>query len=144
VTVLRLYAAASIMAGGLCNDLAAEEWVVRRLVSLNYPSLAILSREQATISIRCELSSEGVVTNAYVERTDGNRPGSVLENAALENARGWRFKYVGGPSGLPKHVTLTYTFRLAGTCDSGCCSSQFSYDEGRVLVTAKYRRVNHD
>jgi TonB family protein len=143
VTILRLFAAASIMAGGLCHDLVAAEWVVRRLVSLEYPNLAILSREQATISIRCDLSPEGIVTNAYIERSNSDRPGSVLEKAALENARSWEFKYVGESRSAPKHVRLTYTFRLAGTCDSGCCSSQFSYGENAVLVTAKYRRVNH-
>ena len=142
--VLRLFAAASIMAGGLSHNLAAQEWVVRRLVSLDYPNLAILSREQATIRIRCELGSEGIVTNASIQRSADDRPGSVLEKAALENARSWQFKYVGKSRAAPKHVTLTYTFRLVGTCDSACCSSEFSYDEHRVLVTAKYRRVNHD
>ena len=146
---MKLYlwlAATSAILVVMPRHLEGQEWVVRHIEGVEYPRLAILAREEATISVRCELATDGIVTNAEViDRRDEKRPGSVLEKAALENARKWRFRYTGLDTVARGYVTLVYTFRLTGTCDSGSCSSQFSYDfPNRVAVTAKYRPLDHN
>ena len=123
----------------------AQAWVVQHLESMDYPRLGILSRAQATLKVRCRLDGDGTVLHSEISERDGPpRPGSIIERAAVENARKWRFRY-SGESTPPEGgtVTLVYSFRLSGTCEDRGCRSQFSFDlPDRVVVSAKFSPLN--
>lgn len=131
----------------LCQDRAQNDvWTVQHLESLEYPTLAVLAREQAVLRIECTVAADGTVLDARIANRSGvSRPGSVLEQSAIENVRKWKFHFTGRTSrAQPGKSALVYDFRLVGTCAASPCPTRFEFDlPGRVTVTAQYRPLDH-
>ncbi len=81
------------------------EWTPSRAIALrDYPEAARLARISGRIYVECLLSEDGSVVRA----TAGGDP--RLADAALANARRWRFRRI--QPGLQQALTLTYVFEL--------------------------------
>ncbi len=124
----------------------AQEWFVQHLESLEYPAIAVLAREQATLRIECQIRKDGTVSSAdVIDGTPSVRTGSVLAKAARSNALMWRFRRSRAMTAPTEgRVMLIYAFRLVGVCETATCASRFSFDyPNRIIVTAQQRTVNH-
>ncbi|SRR5712692_5386760 len=108
---MRLWITGALIAFCLGSTLDASERSVQRLVSMEYPDLAIQARMQGEIVVECAVDTEGRVTTARVVRADQamtNQDRSLLGTAAMENVKQWRFQKGSDPT----TVQVVYRFSL--------------------------------
>ncbi len=89
----------------LCSMAQAADRPVRRVVSMDYPRLALLARVQGVVSVECVIDQGGRVTSA--KAVSGN---ALLAKAALENIREWAFQE--GTQGISAEATQTVVYRF--------------------------------
>ena len=139
VLYMRLTTLALVLAIASSALAGSAIWVPTRVVALDYPRLAAMSRIDGQVQLLCFLSDGGEVERVKV--LDGH---PLLAVEAAANAKRWAFvaksngKMVDSHSAghpPPMHLTLTYDFSFAdGTIDS----DPFVFESpGRVSVTGK-------
>jgi TonB family protein len=86
----------------------AQSWLPIRVESLEYPSLGVQSRTQGEVIVDCEISEQGIVSEAHI--ISGH---NLFQKAVLMNVRKWRFarRELGKKS---SSIRLTYEFRIEG------------------------------
>jgi TonB family protein len=69
-------------------------WAVSRVVSMEYPQLAIQARIQGRLTVECTLNKNGTVSTAQIVDSDSMTQQAMLllGQAVLENVRQWRFR----------------------------------------------------
>jgi len=111
-TGMRLAFGLILLTMALPGGSAAEGRAVRRIVSMEYPLLAIHARMQGTIVVACGVDTGGnvvsVTTVAHKGVTAQGR--AVLERAIRENLKEWLFER----SSHLSEVTITFDFLLKG------------------------------
>jgi|DewCreStandDraft_4_1066084.scaffolds.fasta_scaffold89701_1 TonB family protein len=81
-------------------------WVPARVVSIEYPLLALQSRTQGIVMVRCAIASDGTVSEAKI--TSGS---ILLGEAVLQRISEWRFRSTNA-STPTDGVILTFNFVL--------------------------------
>jgi TonB family protein len=96
----------------LTGVLSASGRRVQRVVSMEYPDLAIQARMQGRIVVECIVDAEGEVTFAKVIRSEGmtDQGRSILGEAVVENVKQWRFQTT-SDTDAPS-VQIEYKFTL--------------------------------
>jgi periplasmic protein TonB len=78
-----------------------------------YPLVARRRGEEGTVTLRVHVRRDGVPASVRLEKTSGS---SVLDNAALEAVRAWRFAPARqGGEAVDAWVLVPIVFRLEGT-----------------------------
>lgn len=134
----------------LCLFLVMEIWAhdpvvrglaVERLESLEYPLLAALSLSRGQVVLSCHVAEDGSVEKAVVVSPKNPSAGvAILVNAAVENAKRWRFRRSIEPGSEESPVTLIYMFRLEDVCDSPPCKSRFFFDYPNLVTVVGQTR----
>lgn len=79
-----------------------------------YPSIARLSRTQGDVSIQAEIDSSGRPVGIEVLHDTANYPnGEILERAALNAIREWRFCSLSSSGTKKEKIMILFKFRLA-------------------------------
>lgn len=79
-------------------------WAVQRVVGLEYPRHALVTRLQGTVELLCVMGNDGKVIR--VDRISGNEE---LAAAGIRNARNWKFRRIESGEGGYK---LVYHFQI--------------------------------
>jgi len=100
--------------------------------------IAIQSRIQGLIAVKCSLDENGRVISTEI--TDVNGPKGAKEllgNAALDNAKKWVFRSL--QRGSDRTIILSYDFRFETKANPRYLKSDFVYDVPllRVSITAE-------
>jgi TonB family protein len=108
---------------GIALGSQAAEWTPIRIVSVDYPLLAVQSRTSGVVAVECTLRQDGTVESARVES------GSLLlGRAILERISEWKFMRNPAPqSAVAAGIVLSFEFKIRGT-SSGPLTSVFVYD----------------
>jgi TonB family protein len=116
----------------------ADEITIAHLAGLDYPPIAAQAQIRGKVVLRCLLRNDGRV--ASVEVVSGH---PVLSEAASRNASRWVFRVPARFEGKDPKFTLTYDFKLMGTCRAPNCASDFTFDSpDTVTVTTQARSWN--
>ena len=83
-------------------------WLPSRIVSVDYPLLALQSRTTGTVTIRCVVELDGLVSSCSL--LSGN---PVFSGSIFASVRGWKFspRLPADPKSS-SDVTLTFEFRI--------------------------------
>lgn len=123
---------------GCCLGSQASERNVLRVVSMEYPALAVAARMQGEITVECTIDAEGHVVAAKVIRVSGrlaNRRLSLLEEAAVENVREWQFQKANEAS-TAGSAHVIYRFKLeTGASRKRCTRVMFELPNIMYVVT---------
>jgi len=109
---------------------ALAEWEPAEIVGLPYPPLARMARIEGIAIVRVSVGPDGSVRQA--EAVSGH---PLLEKAAEENARKWKFK-LSGRSGRIRDPYLVYRFVLDGQCAAGDCRTSCVVELPSLIVVA--------
>lgn len=106
---------------------------VKRIVSMEYPTLARLARLEGTVSLSVTVLANGTVGTVTV--LSGPEP---LATPAREDISKWLFEGCHSSDGSCA-VRIVFSFGLHGTCtDSPRCPTEFQVDlPNKVLVTSQ-------
>jgi TonB family protein len=114
----------SVTAPGIgCCQTPQRQVSIKRVVAMEYPSLAQVARIQGRVVVAATISTEGAVVGVRVISGEG-----PLAFAASETLSRWRF---GGCEERSKgcEVRVTFSFVLSGTCTVGSkCPTEFVVD----------------
>lgn len=116
----------------------AAAWTAKRVVSVDYPQLAIQARMQGEIIVDCTLDAVGHVMAAKVVESAGmaDQARLLLGQAVLENVKQWRFQRAS--EGTGSKVRLRYTFTLENDT-SGKRGTRFVFEyPNHVYVSSPY------
>lgn len=109
---------------------ADEMWVPARIVSFQYPPLALQAMISGFVEVECTVSGDGSVT-----RTEVRSGHPILGRSVVEQIGKWRFRASSG-SVLVNVVAVSVEFRLEGT-PVDHSTSTFVYDYPySVIVSA--------
>lgn len=101
---------------------------------LRYPEIAWRNSEAGSVVIEATLAKDGTVTASTA--AGGESVAESLRNAALDDARSWRFE--SGPRVTELHIT--YRFQIAGFVERYLVEAvQYSLPD-RVIITANVAR----
>jgi hypothetical protein len=117
---------------GILSGQSAAERSVRRIVSIEYPRLAILARVQGMINVRCSIDAAGKVTAVHTLSYQGNteQGKSLLRHAIEDGLKEWLFEGADAPS----EVTLHCVFILQEVT-----KNRFIFEPpGRITVISQY------
>ena len=84
---------------------------------LSYPQMARMARIQGTVTVKVQLTDEGLVASAEVVMTTINTRQSqagILSNAALENVQKWKFEPLNPQAPSRRSFEVRYVFKLVG------------------------------
>lgn len=105
---LSRFATAFVLAVSLCHAQDATEWIPSRIVSIDYPLLALQSQTQGVVKIRCRVRADGSAIDC---KLISGPP--LLARSVSARIGEWRFRHAplsaSQPSGT---VILTFNFRL--------------------------------
>ncbi len=120
-----LIATAALSQGATC---------VRHLIPPEYPELARQSQITGTVVVRAKIDGNGrVISTSIADSTGADRPHKLLEQAADQNLRKWRFS-----PGEPKTLDVTYEFRLEKPDALNSPVPNIEFDlPARVTITSK-------
>lgn len=112
---------------------AGQQQIMRvpvRLESLSYPLLALQSRTQGAVSVECQLSSTGEVTDTRI--ISGPK---LFHAPVVANVQKWRFARLETTDST--FIVLRYEFKLEGVTE-GVPKGSFVYEHPyRVTVTSE-------
>jgi len=92
-----------------------QDWKPQRVVGLDYPAIARGTALEGIVVVKCRLDGEGKVTAAEVRlESKSNRTLESLRNAAIENAKKWRFMKTPESGTKESEALLRYQFKLSG------------------------------
>lgn len=98
------------------TSVLAQEWTPQRVAGLDYPPIARGTGLEGTVGLTCRLDGQGNVTSAEVRfESKSNRTLQILKDAAIENAKKWRFVRTAHSETHAPEATLKYQFKLMGT-----------------------------
>ena len=101
---------------------------------LRYPEIAWRKSETGTVLIEVRVAKDGAVTASPV--ADGQVVAQSLRNAALDDARSWRFE----PGAAVAELHMTYLFQITGLVERYPLEAvQYSLPD-RVIITANVTR----
>jgi len=101
---------------------------------LRYPEMAWRNSETGSVAIEATVGKDGaVIASAAV---GGGSVGELLQNAALTDARSWRFEP--GPS--VAELRITYVFQITGFIESYPVEAVQYFLPDRVIVAANVAR----
>jgi hypothetical protein len=130
-----LYVASSLLILSLGVAEATEGWVPKSIRGMDYPRLAVLSKTQGIVELKCSIRSDGGVSEAHVVTGP-----ALLAEAAQKNALKWTFRRVNEDrQPLPSVgiARIKYIFRLEGvTTDKVTSDFAFEYPD-TVVVTSQ-------
>jgi len=105
-----------------------------KLISLEYPRLALFAKIEGKVTLLYKLSADG---SPVVEKVAGGN--ELLRKAAQQNFANWRFpietRFVkdGGFN------TIEYKFEIIGDCKFSYCPSEFQFTTpNNVLIVGKH------
>ena len=108
----------------LCAMAVAQEtWSAQHVVSLEYPPLAQQAKIQGSVEVVCSIGPTGEVLDCT-----GKSGNPMLQSAAIENAKRWRFQHSATPSENGGQIQLRYEFVLQGAPVRRRPKVEFSFD----------------
>jgi len=106
---------------------AWAEWEPAEIVGMAYPLIPRMARIEGFVIVRVSVGPDGSVRQA--EAVSGH---PLLEKAAEENARKWKFKLSERP-GRARDPYLIYRFILTGTCAIRDCRTSFVVEFPKMI-----------
>jgi|GEM_PF-5478855 len=113
----------ALLITGLALGSENPNWIPSRIVSIDYPLLAIQSKTYGNVEIECVLRRDGTVENARV--VSGSQ---LLGNFIVRGIREWKFMpNTIGPNPSAGLLSLYFEYKLGEGAD-GNPKSSFVYD----------------
>jgi hypothetical protein len=101
----------------------APQWTIMRIVSVDYPALAVQSHTSGLVKIECQLRDDGTVETAKL--ASGSE---LLARSIFQRIGEWKFMpRVDGSSPATPLLVLYFEFRLTEPA-TGPSASRFVYD----------------
>jgi hypothetical protein len=113
----------------------SQDLIPIRIVSMNYPPLAVAARITGMLKIKCNISPDGRVLSAEFLELGKKPTPDLLGEPVHDNVLQWRFPSSVNPG--ERSVVLTFTFDIVTKHDPSKVS-MFVFDSpGSVAVTAE-------
>ena len=118
---------------------AQDAWSVERLVSAEYPPLAQQAQIQGAVELTCTIGTAGEVLDC---KAVSGHP--LLQQAAIANAKRWRFQRSPIPDANGNQIMLQYDFILQGPPVRSRPKVEFSFEyPNQVLVSSEIPCADH-
>jgi TonB family protein len=117
----------------------SQSWEPSKVVGMEYPVIAIQSRIQGVIRVRCALDESGRVASVEIAEMSGSKGArEILGAPALENAAKWIFRNNDPNLEAPRFVSLSYNFRLEPRSNPRYLKSDFVFEYPQsIIITAE-------
>lgn len=108
-----------------------------KLVSIEYPRLALFAKIEGTVQIAYKISDQG---KPIIEQIAGKDV--LLKKAAQDNFINWRFPIEETSFKHGDFKTMEYKFEIKGNCKFSFCPSEFEFTApNKVLIIGKHPQL---
>lgn len=115
-------------------------WIPARLVSIDYPLLALQSRTEGVVKVECAIAPDGSVSTAKI--ASGS---PLLGGAVLARIGEWRFRREAGAASVHPEATVTITFQFVlekAIVVQSKTKFVFDYPDTATVISQPLRRTH--